>query len=93
MVCIIVVYWTLSVAVMVVDCARHTLDQIAATGAGLRLPGIVGGNENEGQPPGSMYIAFTEGRRVEYETHAYYQDRSTGCWREVRCSDGWRKCS
>ena len=62
--------------------SRETAEAMAAAareqlGAdlGLGLTGIAGGDEIEGQPPGTMHIALTDGERVEYETYAYYQGR------------------
>ena len=60
--------------------SRETAEAMAAAareqlGAdlGLGLTGIAGGDEIEGQPPGTMHIALTDGEHVEYETYAYYQ--------------------
>ncbi len=51
--------------------AREQLD----ADLGLGLTGIAGGDEIEGQPPGTMHIALTDGERVEYQTYSYYQGR------------------
>ena len=42
---------------------------------GIGLTGIAGGEEVEGQPPGTMHIALTDGATTEYATYAYYQGR------------------
>ena len=39
------------------------------------ITGIAGGEELEGQPPGTMHLALTDGDRVQYETWSYYQGR------------------
>ena len=51
--------------------AREQLD----ADLGIGLTGIAGGDEIEGQPPGTMHIALTDGERVEYHTYSYYQGR------------------
>ena len=51
--------------------AREQLD----ADLGLGLTGIAGGDEIEGQPPGTMHIVLTDGERVEYQTYSYYQGR------------------
>ncbi len=48
---------------------------------------ILGGDEVEVQPLRIMHIALSFPEPVEYETHAYHEDRRAGCWREVRCND------
>ncbi len=58
-----------------------------APGAGLDVTDILGGDEVEVQPLRIMHIAFSFPEPVEYETHAYHEDRRAGCWREVRCND------
>ena len=50
---------------------------------GLGLTGIAGGEEAEGQPPGTMHLALTDGARTEYETYAYYQGRDAAKRRAV----------
>ncbi len=62
--------------------SRETAEAMAAAareqlGAdlGLGLTGIAGGDEVEGQPPGTMHIALTDGERTEYQTYSYYQGR------------------
>ena len=62
--------------------SRETAEAMAAAarerlGAdlGLGLTGIAGSEEVEGQPPGTMHLALTDGERVAYETWSYYQGR------------------
>jgi nicotinamide-nucleotide amidase len=50
---------------------------------GLGLTGIAGGSEIEGQPPGTMHIAVTDGTRTEYRHYAYYQGREAAKRRAV----------
>ena len=54
--------------------ARAAREQLGAD-LGLGLTGIAGADEVEGQPPGTMHIALTDGERVEHETWSYYQGR------------------
>ena len=42
---------------------------------GLGVTGIAGAEELEGQPPGTMHIALTDGDRTDYMTYTYYQGR------------------
>jgi PncC family amidohydrolase len=42
---------------------------------GLGITGIAGGNEVEGQPPGTMHIALFDGTTMEYSLSRYYQGR------------------
>ena len=54
--------------------ARAAREQLGAD-LGLGLTGIAGTDAIEGQPPGTMHIALTDGERVEHETWSYYQGR------------------
>ncbi len=50
---------------------------------GLGITGIAGGEEIEGQPPGTMHIALFDGEGIEYATHRYYQGREAAKRRAV----------
>jgi nicotinamide mononucleotide (NMN) deamidase PncC len=50
---------------------------------GLGITGIAGGSEVEGQPPGTMHIALTDGERTEYTLTRYYQGRQAAKSRAV----------
>jgi nicotinamide-nucleotide amidase len=50
---------------------------------GLGITGIAGPSEVEGQPPGTMHIAVTDGARTEYRHYAYYQGREAAKRRAV----------
>jgi nicotinamide-nucleotide amidase len=50
---------------------------------GLGLTGIAGASEVEGQPPGTMHIAVTDGTRTDYRHYAYYQGREAAKRRAV----------
>lgn len=50
---------------------------------GLGITGIAGGEEVEGQPPGTMHIALFDGDGVEYANHRYYQGREAAKRRAV----------
>ncbi len=54
--------------------ARAARERLGAD-IGLGLTGIAGASEVEGQPPGTMHIAVTDGQRTEYRRYAYYQGR------------------
>ena len=54
--------------------ARAAREQLGAD-LGLGLTGIAGADPVEGQPPGTMHLALTDGERVQYETWSYYQGR------------------
>jgi len=54
--------------------ARAAREQLGAD-LGLGLTGIAGADAVEGQPPGTMHLALTDGERVQYETWSYYQGR------------------
>ncbi|MDA1062552.1 MAG: competence/damage-inducible protein A [Chloroflexi bacterium] len=54
--------------------ARAAREQLGAD-LGLGLTGIAGADAVEGQPPGTMHLALTDGDRVQYETWSYYQGR------------------
>ena len=53
------------------DAARMSL----GADLGLGLTGIAGSEPVEGQPPGTMHLALTDGEGVAYETWSYYQGR------------------
>ncbi len=70
--------------------SRETAEAMAAAarvrlGAslGLGITGIAGGTELEGQPPGTMHIALTDGERTEYSLTRYYQGRDAAKKRAV----------
>ena len=70
--------------------SRETAEAMAAAarirlGAslGLGITGIAGGNEVEGQPPGTMHIALTDGEHTEYSLTRYYQGREAAKKRAV----------
>ncbi len=42
---------------------------------GLGITGIAGGEEVEGQPPGTMHIALFDGETMQYSLSRYYQGR------------------
>jgi nicotinamide-nucleotide amidase len=70
--------------------SRETAEAMAAAarsrlGAslGLGITGIAGGTELEGQPPGTMHIALTDGDRTEYSLTRYYQGRDAAKKRAV----------
>jgi len=70
--------------------SRETAEAMAAAarerlGAslGLGITGIAGGSEVEGQPPGTMHIALTDGEHVEYSLTRYYQGREAAKKRAV----------
>lgn len=50
---------------------------------GLGITGIAGPSEMEGQPPGTMHIAVTDGARTAYRHYAYYQGRDAAKRRAV----------
>jgi nicotinamide-nucleotide amidase len=50
---------------------------------GIGITGIAGGEEVEGQPPGTMHIALDDGERVEYSYTRYYQGRQAAKSRAV----------
>jgi len=50
---------------------------------GIGVTGIAGGEEVEGQPPGTMHIALADGERVEYSYSRYYQGRQAAKSRAV----------
>jgi nicotinamide-nucleotide amidase len=50
---------------------------------GLGITGIAGGEEVEGQPPGTMHIALFDGDGIEYASHRYYQGREAAKRRAV----------
>jgi nicotinamide-nucleotide amidase len=50
---------------------------------GLGITGIAGGEEVEGQPPGTMHIALADASGVEYVHHRYYQGRTAAKNRAV----------
>lgn len=54
--------------------ARAARERLGAD-IGLGLTGIAGSSEVEGQPPGTMHIAVTDGDRTLYRHYAYYQGR------------------
>ncbi len=70
--------------------SRETAEAMAAAartrlGAslGLGITGIAGGNEVEGQAPGTMHIALTDGEHTEYSLTRYYQGRDAAKKRAV----------
>ena len=70
--------------------SRETAEAMAAAarerlGAslGLGITGIAGGSEVEGQPPGTMHIALTDGEHTEYSLTRYYQGREAAKKRAV----------
>ncbi|MBM3140744.1 MAG: competence/damage-inducible protein A [Chloroflexi bacterium] len=50
---------------------------------GLGITGIAGGEEVEGQPPGTMHIALADADGVEYSHSRYYQGREAAKRRAV----------
>ncbi len=50
---------------------------------GIGVTGIAGNQEVEGQPPGTMHIALTDGEIVEYSYTRYYQGREAAKARAV----------
>ena len=62
--------------------AAAARDRLGAS-LGLGITGIAGGNEVEGQPPGTMHIALTDGERTEYSLTRYYQGREAAKKRAV----------
>ena len=50
---------------------------------GMGIAGIVGNEEVEGQPPGTMHIAVDDGEGVEYSHSRYYQGREAAKRRAV----------
>ncbi len=50
---------------------------------GMGIAGIVGNEEVEGQPPGTMHIAIDDGEGVEYSHSRYYQGREAAKRRVV----------
>ena len=50
---------------------------------GIGVTGIAGNQEVEGQPPGTMHIALTDGEIVEYSYTRYYQGRAAAKDRAV----------
>jgi nicotinamide-nucleotide amidase len=54
--------------------AQAAREQLGAD-LGIGLTGIAGSEEIEGQSPGTMHIALTDGERSEYQTYSYYQGR------------------
>lgn len=70
--------------------SRETAEAMAAAARlrlnaslGLGITGIAGGSEVEGQPPGTMHIALTDGTRTEYSLTRYYQGREAAKKRAV----------
>ena len=70
--------------------SRETAEAMAKTarerlGAdiGMGITGIAGGEEEEGQPPGTMHIALDDGNGVEYSLSRYYQGREMAKRRAV----------
>jgi nicotinamide-nucleotide amidase len=51
--------------------ARERLEVDLAIG----ITGIAGNEEVEGQPPGTMHVALSDGEHIEYTTGQYYQGR------------------
>jgi nicotinamide-nucleotide amidase len=62
--------------------ARAARERLGAD-IGLGVTGIAGSSEVEGQPPGTMHIAVTDGARTEYRHYAYYQGREAAKRRAV----------
>ncbi len=62
--------------------AKATREKLRAD-LGLGITGIAGGNELEGQPPGTMHIALYDGERMEYSLSRYYQGREAAKRRAV----------
>ncbi len=50
---------------------------------GLGITGIAGGDELEGQPPGTMHIALWDGDEMRYSHSRYYQGRAVAKSRAV----------
>ena len=50
---------------------------------GLGITGIAGGEEVEGQPPGTMHIALFDGTETRYAYSRYYQGRDAAKKRAV----------
>ncbi|MDA0352236.1 MAG: competence/damage-inducible protein A [Chloroflexi bacterium] len=59
------------VAEAMADAARARLE----TDLGIGITGIAGNEEVEGQPPGTMHIALSDGEHIEYSHSQYYQGR------------------
>jgi nicotinamide-nucleotide amidase len=62
--------------------ARAARERLSAD-IGIGLTGIAGPSEVEGQPPGTMHIAVTDGSRTEHRHYAYYQGREAAKRRAV----------
>src|SRR5439155_19249262 len=62
--------------------AAATRERLGA-GIGLGITGIAGGEPVEGQPPGTMHIAVTDGARTEYAHSAIFQGRDAAKRRAV----------
>ena len=50
---------------------------------GMGITGIVGAEDVEGQPPGTMHIAVDDGEHVQYSNSRYYQGREAAKRRAV----------
>jgi nicotinamide-nucleotide amidase len=59
------------VAEAMANAARDQLEVDLAIG----ITGIAGNEEVEGQPPGTMHIALSDGEHIEYSHSQYYQGR------------------
>jgi len=59
------------VAEAMANAARDRLEADLAIG----ISGIAGNEEVEGQPPGTMHIALSDGEHIEYSHSQYYQGR------------------
>ena len=62
--------------------AKATRERLHAD-IGIGVTGIAGGEEVEGQPPGTMHIALSDGDRIEYSYTRYYQGRQAAKSRAV----------
>ena len=62
--------------------AKAARERLGAS-VGMGVTGIIGGEEVEGQPPGTMHIAIDDGEGVEYQHSRYYQGRAAAKRRAV----------
>ena len=62
--------------------AKAAREQLGAD-IGIGVTGIIGAEEVEGQPPGTMHIALDDRGHVEYSHFVYYQGREAAKRRAV----------
>ena len=67
----------------VAEAMAHAARQRLGANLGVGLTGIAGGEAVEGQPPGTMHIAVTDGARTTYHHSAFYQGRDAAKRRAV----------